>query len=226
MLDTVRSVETPEGIELELRIAGPVSRATAWALDFAIRLVAYIVIFYVFGVFGWMGVGFVFIFSFLVEWFYPVVFEVMQGATPGKYAIGLAVVHDNGTPVGWSASMLRNLLRVVDFLPFFYGFGLACVLINRDFKRLGDLAAGTVVVYRPRRSMQAKAIPPAPACPLPRNLSLEHQRSIVEFAERAADFSDQRRRELASLLEPYTGKRDAAAVARLYQYANWLLRGK
>ena len=58
---------------------------------------------------------------FLVQWWYMVLFEVLnQGRTPGKYWLGLRVVHDDGTPVGWTSSLTRNLLRFVDLLPFGY----------------------------------------------------------------------------------------------------------
>nr|GFD53798.1 hypothetical protein [Tanacetum cinerariifolium] len=62
--------------------------------------------------------------------------------------MGLRVVHDDGTPVGWSASLLRNLLRFVDMLPFGYSVGAFACLQHPLFKRLGDLAAGTLVIYR------------------------------------------------------------------------------
>ncbi len=88
--------------------------------------------------------------AFLLEWLYPVAFELTRwGATPGKRALGLKVVMDNGLPVTPAASLTRNLLRVADFLPFLYGFATVCLLTRRDFKRLGDLAAATLVVYQP-----------------------------------------------------------------------------
>lgn len=85
---------------------------------------------------------------FLLEWFYPIIFEVYrQGQTPGKKVMAIKVLQDNGIPVGWPTSLIRNLLRAVDFLPMMYGFGVVSMLIARNFRRLGDLAAGTLVVY-------------------------------------------------------------------------------
>ena len=94
-----------------------------------------------------LGQGLMLLGFFLLEWFYPVFFELRSGATPGKRAMGLRVVHDDGTPVGAVASVIRNLLRVADFLPLFYAAGLVSCLVDRDFRRLGDLAAGTLVVH-------------------------------------------------------------------------------
>jgi uncharacterized RDD family membrane protein YckC len=143
--------ETPEGIDLGLRVAGPISRALAWIIDAFIRYSVLFALSTVLASLLSFGMGLFLILLFLLEWFYPVVFEVVRGATPGKKAMGLLVVHDNGTPVGWSASMIRNLLRSVDFLPFFYCAGLISILLNSRFKRLGDLAAGTLVVYAATR---------------------------------------------------------------------------
>jgi uncharacterized RDD family membrane protein YckC len=115
-VDTLRRFETPEGIEIELRLAGPVPRAGAFAIDLLIRFGLYLVLLPLAGLAG-VGVGLILLALFLLEWFYPVFFELRSGATPGKRAVGLVVVHADGTPVGPSASLLRNLLRALDFLP-------------------------------------------------------------------------------------------------------------
>ncbi|MEX1073640.1 MAG: RDD family protein, partial [Burkholderiales bacterium] len=128
-------------------------RALAWAIDFVLRAVVVIAVAMGAGYFGMAGWGLAFLTLFIVEWLAPAWFEVTwNGQTPGKRALGIAVLNDDGTPVRWSASLTRNLLRAVDFLPFLYGFGLAAMLANRDFKRLGDLAAGTVEVYAPGKA--------------------------------------------------------------------------
>ena len=109
LLDTVRSYETPEGIALELRLAGPVVRALAWIIDLGIRVALYLALIYGLALFGGVGTGLMLIGLFLIEWFYPTLFEVLRGATPGKQAMGLTVIHDNGTPLGWAAGLIRNL---------------------------------------------------------------------------------------------------------------------
>ena len=229
LLDTIRLNETPEGVDLGLRVAGPVPRALALTLDTLIKLAVYLVLTPLLALSG-LGIGLILIASFLVEWLYPVVFEVTRGATPGKRALGLAVVHDDGTPVGIPASMIRNLLRVVDFLPLFYGLGLISTLMDRDFRRLGDLAAGTLVIHaEPGR--QKHPMPQATPEPPPQGLSLDTQQAILAFAERAHRLSPARREELARTLLIELGSDggptgNGQAVARVEGFANWLARGR
>lgn len=196
-------------------------RACAWAIDAAIRAVLYIAISITFAFWGGVGIAVILIGIFLIEWFYPVLFEVNSGATPGKQMMGIWVIHDNGTPVSWPSSLVRNLLRAADFLPVLYGFGLLTMLANRDFKRLGDLAAGTLVVYR-EQPLQRGELPDAAAEPPPAELTVDDQRTLLEFAERSNLLSRDRGIELADILAKLTGKTGQQAVKTLYAYANWL----
>ena len=228
MLDTIKSIETPEGIELVLRPAGPVPRALAWALDMLIRFVLYMGLLMVLAPFGGTGMGIFLVAMFLLEWLYPVVFEVLwKGQTPGKLALGLRVLRTDGTPVGWGASLLRSLLMSADFLPAFYGAGLASMLLHRDCRRLGDLAAGTLVVYAEERLENAARLrdPGKPEAP-PVPLGLDEQQAIATFAERTAGLSPERSQELADLLEPFTGTRGPAAVDRLKGIAAFVTGGR
>jgi len=222
MLDTVRHVSTPEGIELTLRLAGPAPRALAWVVDFLLRLFVLAIAGMTIGPFGGFGMGMWLILAFLLEWLVPAAFEVWaNGSTPGKKAFGLKVLHDDGTPVRWPAALVRNLVRAVDFLPVAYGFGLVSTLLNRDFKRLGDIAAGTVVVYRADRS-RAVVIPAAPPAPPRVPLTLDEQRAILDFAERAATLTPERAREIAELALAVTGARPGQETERLLEVANHL----
>ena len=224
MLDTTRRVATPEGIELTLRLAGPVPRALAWSVDFLLRAALVLVVSLIASRFGRAGTGVVLITAFFVEWLLPAWFEAMwSGQTPGKRMFRLAVLNDDGTPVRWPGALTRNLLRAADFLPFLYGVGLITMLMNRDFKRLGDLAAGTVVVYQAEKVEVARAIPPAPPQPPPVSLSPEEQRAVLELAERSASFTRERFEELAELPTPLVGRavREAAAT-RMLSIANYL----
>ncbi len=228
MLDTRRAIEVPEGVTLDVRIAGLVVRFFAWNIDFLIRGAIYMVLAMSLpNLMGRFGLGIFLIAIFMLEWFYPVLFEVFnRGATPGKRVMGIAVVQDNGVPVGWSASVTRNLLRFADFLPVFYGFGIASMLINRDFKRLGDLAAGTIVVYRsaPDKGSELHADLPLES-PLPPlyPLTLEQQRAVIAFAERASMLTPERTLELANIAAPLTQATNDTAVKRLFAIANWLV---
>jgi uncharacterized RDD family membrane protein YckC len=224
MLDTAREVPTPEGIELSLRLAGPVSRALAWLIDLFLRLLVFGVLSMALGMLGKLGFGLVLILWFGLEWFYPVAFEVWYGgATPGKRALGLMVLQEDGTPVRLSASLTRNLLRAIDFFPFCYGVGLTVMLLDRDFRRLGDIAAGTVVVYREPATRHA-AVPEAPpAAPLV-PLTLEEQRTVLDFASRAGSLTQERAEELALLAPQLTGTAQGAlARMRLLSIANYLI---
>jgi uncharacterized RDD family membrane protein YckC len=223
LLDTYRAVETAEGVELGLRVAGPPVRMLAWGLDALLRTGGYLALAIAFGLLGEVGQGLLLVTIFLGEWFYPVWFEVRRGgATPGKKRLGLVVLHDDGTPVGWSASVVRNLVRFADFLPLAYGFGLVAMLVAPDFKRLGDLAAGTVVVHRGKPAAE-EGLPDGPSAPPAVPLSLAERRAVVEFARRLPTWTDDRARELADLAAPLTGATGRAGVERLAAAARWLV---
>lgn len=221
-LDTLHTFETPEGVDLGLRVAGPLPRALAFVLDALIRYTVLFVASMVLLPLAELGIGTFLIMLFLLEWFYPVFFEVTRGATPGKKAMGLCVMHDNGTPVGWAASLIRNLLRVVDFFPLFYGLGLASMLINRRFQRLGDLAAGTLVVYTESVRRGEGGIE-AETRVLPVPLTVEEQRALLDFAERSTALAPGRVEELAEIISDEHGP---AAVQTVLGYARWLVRGR
>lgn len=224
MLDTTRRVATPEGIELTLRLAGPVPRALAWSVDLALRVAIVLVVMTLASQLGRAGWGVVLLAAFFVEWLLPAWFEAqMRGQTPGKRLFGIAVLNDDGTPLRWPGALTRNLLRAVDFLPFLYAFGLVAMLVNRDFKRLGDLAAGTVVVYQSAAADPSRKIPEAAPVPPPVELDLEEQRAVLELAERSSGLTRERVEELAALPTPLVGGLDGAhAAARLLGMANYL----
>lgn len=224
-LDTVRHIATAEGCEITLRVAGPVIRGGAWVIDLAIRIAAWIGIATVAAYLGAFGEGMFLVSIFLLEWFYPILFEVFwQGKTPGKNVFGLAVVNDDGTPVGWHASFIRNTLRVVDFFPLMYATGFVSLLLNRDGKRLGDLVAGTVVTYIEREKRPIVAPDAEGAEPPPFPLTVDEQRALIEFRYRARMLTRERAGELAYAAEPLaTGLTPDRARARLMRIANYLL---
>jgi uncharacterized RDD family membrane protein YckC len=172
---------------------------------------------------GKLGAGLGSILLFAVSWWYMVLFEVLnQGCSPGKQWMGLRVVQDDGTPIGWSASLLRNLLRFVDLLPFGYFLGVISCLQHPSFKRLGDLAAGTLVIYREQpltRPQVPEAEPRRPAFAM----TLAEQRAILGFAERQGELSEARVTELATLLAQPLKVPAPRAVAELNGIARGLL---
>ena len=201
MLDTRIQLEAPEGVSFTLSPAGIPVRAAAFAIDLAIRLVIMMLCGYITSLLGEVGAGLLLLIWFLLEWWYPVLFEVFfQGATPGKKVMNLRVVFDDGTPADFGASLTRNLIRAVDFLPFLYGLGMFSMLVNKDSKRLGDLVAGTLVIHQFRNKHQEVEVGEALPSPFP--LSIEEQRLLIAFVERKEQLSEERQRELACILKP------------------------
>jgi uncharacterized RDD family membrane protein YckC len=223
MLDTLTLVETPEGIALQLRSAGVMPRACAWAIDLLIRAAILWALAAAIALLGESGIGVYLLIVFVLFWFYPVLFEVLRdGQTPGKKVMRLRVINANGTPVTWIASIVRNLMRTVDMLPFCYGFGLITSLIDVHSRRLGDLVAGTLVVHAEPTGKQSAA-PNVPVVNPPPGLALGERAAIVEFAERAAQLTPERQQELAALLPMLTHSHGALAVQRLHGMAGALL---
>jgi len=218
----MRAIETPEGVDLELRVAGPYERAIAYVLDLLLRalfvIVAGILVRWLAGV----GQALFTLLFFAVEWMYPVLFEVLGGgATPGKRAMGLVVLRADSLPVGWSQSVIRNSLRAVDMLPVGYAIGLLSMLESSRFQRIGDRVAGTVVVHRRgdlRREKLHKASPLAPQVAL----SLADQAAIVDFSARLGSWSKPRAIEIADNLAPLTGERGEVGVERTLALASWI----
>ena len=226
VLDTVVAAETPEGIVLELRPAGLSARFYAFLLDWLIRLM----IAYAAGIaaafMGGLGVGFWLLFYFLLEWFYPVVFELSRsGATAGKSIVGIKVVMDNGLPITPAASFTRNLLRVADFLPLLFGAGIVSMLLRQDSKRLGDLAAATIVVHQPQRPPKVRLDNVAPVTPVV-PLAPSDQAAIVALAARAPTLTGERLDELAALAAAVSGDGGRAGpnvTRRVLGVAQWAM---
>lgn len=226
ILDTVVTAETPEGILLELRPAGLTVRFYAFALDWLIRLAVIYAAALGTALMGGIGVAFWIVLIFMLDWFYPIVFELMpSGATPGKRAFGLKVVMDNGLPITPAASVTRNLLRVADFLPFGYGFAIVCLLVRNDGKRLGDIAAASMVVHESHAVPRIALLDVAPIPPA-RPLTPEDQAAVVALAARVPRLTEERLDELAALAASVSGDagRDGPEVTRrVLGVAQWVL---
>ena len=129
-IDTVLSAETPEGIAISIRPAGFAVRATAFLIDAAIRVFFLMTCATVLAAGGRFGGGLFYIFLFVLNWLYPVIFELTPAAaTPGKRIMGLVVLMANGLPITPAGCLIRNLMRVVDVLPLFYAFGIVCDVV-------------------------------------------------------------------------------------------------
>lgn len=151
---------TPENIEVTYELAGIGSRFVAAAIDHLIQIVSWLIVMLIASqVSKLVSIGgltsaplliqaLVFVASFLLVFAYFVFFELrMGGQTPGKRVARLRVVRDGGYPIDPYSSIIRNLVRIVDIAaPPPYGAGLLSIFISRDYKRLGDFAAGTIVI--------------------------------------------------------------------------------
>lgn len=157
-MDELR-IDTPEQISLELPLAGIGSRFLALAIDTLIQAALYVIAGIVFAlitlgsfVITWMpkslGPALAILSLFCIYWGYFALFEVFwKGQTPGKRYSGIRVIKDSGRPINTFEAIARNLMRVVDGLPGFYGVGLASMMLNKQNRRLGDFVAGTIVVH-------------------------------------------------------------------------------
>ncbi len=220
-IDTTRRVATPEGIELVLRLAGPVPRAYARVIDFLIQAALLTGVAALVGAIGGVGAAAISITAFLTLWLLPAWCEARwDGATPGKRFMNLKVVLDDGRPIGWGPALVRNLLWAIDFLPIFFAAGLLAMLVSRDFKRLGDLAAGTIVIHLGEDAAPATIANSDPHPPA-RPLTLTEQRTIIDFAERMESFTEDRAIELAEIPAPILdGRRGSSAMKRMAQIAS------
>lgn len=222
LLDSHRAVYTPEGVALQLVPAGAMPRALAWLVDMGLRAILTLMLALTLGALGDFGGGLMLVGLFVLQWGYTIFFEGRYGATPGKRLFNLRVVADDGAPLGWSAAVVRNLLRTVDMLPFGYCLGLLSCLLDRHSRRLGDMVARSQVVHV-RQPAQRSRTPDVPAQFPLQPLQPDEQAVVVAFAERAHGLPAARRRELASLAAPLTGSAGTASEQQLYALANGLL---
>jgi uncharacterized RDD family membrane protein YckC len=224
-IDTTAQIETPEHIRFDYQLAGPTRRALAYLIDLAIRVGLLLVLALLMslvnvatGVDGF-SVGAMYVFFFLLDWFYYVLFEtIWSGRSPGKRALHLRVVGQDGHSLTVLDSILRNLLRAADFMPFGYAVGL--VVMGRDplFRRLGDMIAGTVVVFeQPGRLGERLVLSPPPTVeeldglPTRPDVSKPELEAIELFLRRRGTLAPLREQELAELLAPRLAARLGAS---------------
>lgn len=214
-LDTTLELETPEHIAFRYQLAGPARRAAAYVVDLVVRgailFLTAIVILSTSSVasedFAGFETGALLLMFFALEWGYFVAFDLLSdGASPGKKAFQLRVVHQDGRPITLADSILRNLLRAADLLPMFYAIGALSMMLDKKFRRLGDFVAQTVVVYEPISRLESREevgskvdIPGLPARP---ELSAEERNALSLFYRRLPYISEARALELADLLAP------------------------
>jgi uncharacterized RDD family membrane protein YckC len=159
----LHEVITTEKVPFTYRVAGIGARFLAWLVD------ALLIMLLIFA--GAMflsqlerlrpglGQAAFFVWQFLAMWGYFLIFEwLWLGQTPGKRALGIRVIQERGTRISFFHSAVRNIVRFVDALPFFYALGFAVMMGHPKQRRLGDWAAGTLVVHVDRKPKPIQAL--------------------------------------------------------------------
>ena len=201
----VLAIDTPENVLLEAEIAGFGTRCVAAVIDYLIMLVALAIIDYLYAramarinANQTWAIASLTALQFLLITFYHLFFELLwNGQTPGKRIFGIRVVQSNGLPLTASSAIIRNLIRLFDFMPFLYGVGLVSMFATRQTQRLGDLAARTIVI-REQRGVTLQNLKedlsvtyhhisrtePIPAYVHVESLSLDDRRDVVDYLQR------------------------------------------
>jgi uncharacterized RDD family membrane protein YckC len=239
------TIETPEQVAIRFPVAGIGSRFLALLADTLLQAVAYTILVLLLvllisalsrsvaiastpapssNAVKW-AIAAIIVFHFLLYWGYFTLFEAFwNGQTPGKRFCKLRVIRDSGRQITLFESMTRNLVRVIDWLPGIYAVGFVTMLCNKRNKRLGDLAAGTLVVHEraaeaplwggsASRTITAAVFEPDPVAPPPimpvsvdlpadavARLSPDDLNVIDHFFARAIDIDIARRQQLADRL--------------------------
>lgn len=202
-------IVTPEGVVLELDVAGLGSRALAKALDLVVLAVlAYVILFLIAGVVAFLPqaqvvAAIVSATTLLVG--YPVLLETIGGKTVGKYALGLRVVTTDGAPIRFRHAAIRGLLGIAELFATLGAIAVLSALCTRNVQRFGDLAAGTLVIHERARSKRAAPVafnaPPGweryVASLDVGSLSPEQYGVIRSFLIRSSEFTPQARAALA-----------------------------
>ncbi len=214
-------VDSNTGIDVALPVAGPGARSFAFLIDWFVRLILALG-WYVAGAALYNGdmtlaappktdavwFGAIALPVLAIYFLYHPVLEVaLRGSTPGKRTAGVRIVSRTGAAASVGALLVRNVFRLIDALPAFYGIGLAVVCISRDSLRWGDMAAGTVLVYeRTAALLPLEAIPPRPGA-----LDAHSAELVIELLQRWSRLEPPARVHLARQLLVRQGA-DAAEV--------------
>jgi uncharacterized RDD family membrane protein YckC len=167
------TIDTPEGVPLELTLAGVGSRFASALLDYILQFIILVALALVLSYGAGFSPGsssvsaaFWVVGFFAVFWGYDVAFEVLNsGRTPGKAANGLRVVRESGAPVTFAPSAVRNVIRIIDLIPGTYLVGITSILVTKRNQRVGDLAAGTLVIREARKLPPEVLVSPSVQAP-------------------------------------------------------------
>lgn len=229
-MDRTISVRTPESIMFSYELAGLGSRFLAMLADLIIQIALATLI--AFGLVAlphgasaplssseekWvqsLAVAFIIAFVFLIFFGYFIAFEAAwNGQTPGKRLLGIRVVRDGGYPADFMSALVRNLIRTAEFGLGFYALSAVVMLLSTENKRLGDYAAGTIVVRDARTVRPAFLAPQATSASA---FSDEERALAGRFIQRRAQLLPENRARLAAqiaaALRAKTGNAELAAL--------------
>lgn len=200
------TIDTPEQIALEFQLASAGSRFMAIAIDMLIQGAVLLVMLLIAAGAGWIAtlglrsvatwiLALFVIATFVLSYGYFAAFEALwAGQTPGKRAVGIRVIGLSGQPINAFDALVRNLLRIVDWMPVLYAVGLLSIFFTARHQRLGDIVAGTVVVHE--QEGHAAVVPATPTVIArlgARRLSVEEVEVIQAFLARREDLPYDRR---------------------------------
>jgi uncharacterized RDD family membrane protein YckC len=224
------SVLTPERVSLQYDIAGIGSRGAAALVDTMVQVLSITVWFFGVSMAGGLVAGLtgraagggvaslitaLTLFGiFLITAGYFMLFEILwSGQTPGKRLVGVRVMRENGYPIRPVDAVIRNLVRIVDWLPSGYGIGVLTMLLNDRSKRLGDFASGTIVVREGRTLSAASFLTPSASVD-GRTVTLSNADAslIRDFLTRRSIMDSRARAQLASRLTAAISQRYALGV--------------
>ena len=222
----VLTIQTPENVGFHYVLAGLGSRATAFLLDIGIRLLFLLVIFMglmltarwlpaldASGIFSGLSKNWIIALGVvaygIIDLGYFLLFEALwNGQTPGKRQQRLRVVRVDGTPIGWLGSAIRNILRAVDIVAGVYPIGFVVMFLSQNSQRIGDYAAGTVVIVERSRGVPEMTTAPAEPDTAQRGdiethistLSPKQYQVLRTFLQRREAMDHDHRQDLARLL--------------------------
>jgi uncharacterized RDD family membrane protein YckC len=206
-------VETSDHVVLRYDLAGAGNRGFAAVLDFVIATVIAFTALIVLSLGGAFSEASAFVIggltlmvTLVLIWAYFILLEwLWNGQTIGKRVYRLRVINEDGSPAGFTAVLIRNLIRLVDFLPAFYGVGVMVIVLSPKSQRLGDLAAGTYVVRAPKPQVDwfsLRTVTPLGAgrTAQTRRMPGEAQRLVREFVARELRLAPSERTRIAAVI--------------------------
>jgi uncharacterized RDD family membrane protein YckC len=208
-LDTTVRLVTPERITFQYPLAGPFRRASAYLLDLGVMFLLSLlglVVSLVLALGTEASLGLFLAFLFVLRFGYGALFEgLFNGQTPGKRVLGIRVVAAEGIPISGTQAFLRNLLWAFDgFWPFAYLPAIISMLLTKRFQRLGDLAAGTMVIVEQRLGKASLIRPEGkeindllPYLPVRLDAGPELSRALADYVKRRQRFHPSRREDMA-----------------------------